>query len=71
MYEICEREPAILEEMVIRSSKIKKMIVEKDPMEKGTFFKSTNFICPDSIFLSDLVSSKISSGLIWSMEIGN
>ncbi len=35
MYEICEREPAILEEMVIRSSKIKKMIVEKDPMEKG------------------------------------
>ncbi len=35
MYEICERDPAILEEMVVRSSNIKKMIVEKDPMEKG------------------------------------
>lgn len=35
MYEICEREPSVLEEMVMRSSSIKKMIVEKDPMEKG------------------------------------
>ncbi|HBA69813.1 MAG TPA: 3-dehydroquinate synthase [Lachnospiraceae bacterium] len=35
MYEICEREPEILEEMVVRSSSIKKMVVEKDPTEKG------------------------------------
>lgn len=35
MYEICDRDPNILEEMVVRSSNIKKMIVEKDPMEKG------------------------------------
>ena len=35
MYEICDREPAVLEEMVIRSSSIKKMVVEKDPTEKG------------------------------------
>lgn len=35
MYEICDREADILEEMVIRSSTIKKMIVEKDPQEKG------------------------------------
>ena len=35
MYEICDREPSILEEMVIKSSSIKKMIVEKDPTEKG------------------------------------
>lgn len=35
MYEICDRDPGTLEEMVIRSSNIKKMIVEKDPMEQG------------------------------------
>ena len=35
MYEICDREPAVLEEMVVRSSNIKKMVVEKDPTEKG------------------------------------
>lgn len=35
MYEICEREPEVLEEMVIRSSHIKKTIVEMDPMEQG------------------------------------
>lgn len=35
MYEICDREPETLLEMVIRSSTIKKMIVEKDPNEKG------------------------------------
>lgn len=35
MYEICERDLAVLEEMVIKSSTIKKMVVEKDPTEKG------------------------------------
>lgn len=35
MYEICERELPVLEEMVMRSNQIKKMIVEKDPTEKG------------------------------------
>ncbi|NBI90366.1 3-dehydroquinate synthase [Lachnospiraceae bacterium] len=35
MYEICDREPAILEEMVVRSSTIKKLVVEKDPTEQG------------------------------------
>lgn len=35
MYEICDRDPDTLEEMVIRSSNIKKTIVEKDPMEQG------------------------------------
>lgn len=35
MYEICDREPETLLEMVIRSSTIKKIIVEKDPGEKG------------------------------------
>lgn len=30
MYEICEREPATLEEMVIRTCSIKKMVVEKE-----------------------------------------
>jgi len=34
-YEICEREPATLEEMVIRTCSIKKMVVEKDPTEQG------------------------------------
>lgn len=35
MYEICERNPDILEEMVMKSSTIKKMVVEKDPTEQG------------------------------------
>lgn len=35
MYEICERDPAVLEEMVVRSSNIKKLVVEKDPTEQG------------------------------------
>lgn len=35
MYEICEREPDTLEEMVLRSCTNKKIIVEKDPTEKG------------------------------------
>ena len=35
MYEICERDPATLEEMVMRTCSIKKMVVEKDPTEQG------------------------------------
>lgn len=35
MYEICERDPMVLEEMLIRSGTIKKLVVEKDPTEKG------------------------------------
>lgn len=35
MYEICERNPDVLEEMVMKSSTIKKLVVEKDPTEKG------------------------------------
>jgi len=35
MYEICERDLDILEEMVMRSCQIKKLVVEKDPTEKG------------------------------------
>ncbi len=35
MYEICERDLDILEEMVLRSCTIKKQVVEKDPMEQG------------------------------------
>lgn len=35
MYEICERDLDVLEEMVKRSDGIKKAIVEKDPMELG------------------------------------
>ena len=35
MYEICERDPDTLEEMVMRSCSIKKLVVEKDPTEKG------------------------------------
>ncbi len=35
MFEITDREPEILEEMILRSCKIKKFIVEKDPTEKG------------------------------------
>lgn len=35
MYEICERDFDILEEMIMRSCQIKKFVVEKDPTEKG------------------------------------
>lgn len=35
MYEICDREPESLLEMVEKSSLIKKLVVEKDPTEKG------------------------------------
>jgi len=35
MYEICEKDPDILEEMVLRSCTIKKKVVEKDPLEQG------------------------------------
>ncbi|MBR5579012.1 MAG: 3-dehydroquinate synthase [Lachnospiraceae bacterium] len=35
MYEIGEREPQVLEELVFRSCEIKKAVVEKDPLEKG------------------------------------
>ena len=35
MYEICERDLEVLEEMIIQSCTIKKLVVEKDPMEQG------------------------------------
>lgn len=35
MYEICDRDPMVLLEMVQKSSLIKKLVVEKDPTEKG------------------------------------
>lgn len=35
MYEICERDMDVLEEMVMKSCTIKKLIVEKDPLETG------------------------------------
>jgi 3-dehydroquinate synthase len=35
MYEICERDPDILEEMLLRSCTVKKLVVEKDPTEQG------------------------------------
>lgn len=35
MYEICERDLDTLEEMVMRSCAIKKLVVEKDPTEQG------------------------------------
>lgn len=35
MYEICERDLDILEEMVYRSCNIKRLVVEKDPTEQG------------------------------------
>ena len=35
MYEICERNLDVLEEMVLRSCTIKKLVVEKDPTEQG------------------------------------
>lgn len=35
MYEICERDASVLQEMLLRSCTIKKLIVEKDPLEQG------------------------------------
>lgn len=35
MYEICERDSDVLKELVYRSCNIKRLIVEKDPTEKG------------------------------------
>jgi len=35
MYEICDKDMAILEELVVKSCNIKRMVVEKDPYEKG------------------------------------
>jgi len=35
MYEICERDLDTLEEMVMRSCSVKKLLVEKDPTEQG------------------------------------
>ncbi len=35
MYEICERDLNVLEEMVMRSCNVKKLVVEKDPTEQG------------------------------------
>jgi len=35
MYEICERDLEVLEELVLRSCTIKKNVVEKDPTEQG------------------------------------
>ncbi len=35
MYEICERDLDVLEEMVMRSCTVKKLVVEKDPLEEG------------------------------------
>ena len=35
MYEICDRQVETLLEMVMRSCNIKKLVVEKDPTEKG------------------------------------
>ena len=35
MYEICDKDMDVLEEMVLRSCTIKKNVVEKDPFEKG------------------------------------
>lgn len=35
IYEICDRDPATLEKLVLESCKIKKAVVEKDPTEKG------------------------------------
>lgn len=35
MYEICERDLDVLEEMLVRSCSVKKAVVEKDPTEQG------------------------------------
>jgi len=35
MYEICERKPGVLQEMLMKSCSVKKLVVEKDPTEQG------------------------------------
>lgn len=35
MYEICERDLSVLQEMLMRSCTVKKLVVEKDPTEQG------------------------------------
>ncbi len=35
MYEICERDLNVLQEMLLRSCNVKKLVVEKDPTEQG------------------------------------
>lgn len=35
MYEICDRDPEVLQEMLVRSCTVKKLVVEKDPTEQG------------------------------------
>lgn len=35
MYEICEKDMDVLEEMILRSCTVKKQVVEKDPLEQG------------------------------------
>lgn len=35
MYEICERDLSVLQEMLLRSCTVKKLVVEKDPTEQG------------------------------------
>lgn len=35
MYEICERDLDVLQEMLLRSCNVKKLVVEKDPTEQG------------------------------------
>ena len=35
MYEICDRDMAVLQEMLLRSCSVKKLVVEKDPLEQG------------------------------------
>lgn len=35
MYEICERDLDVLQEMLVRSCTVKKLVVEKDPTEQG------------------------------------
>ncbi len=35
MYEICDRDPDVLQEMLLRSCTVKKNVVEKDPTEQG------------------------------------
>ena len=35
MYEICERDMTVLQEMLVRSCTVKKLVVEKDPTEQG------------------------------------
>ncbi len=35
MYEICERDLTVLQEMMVRSCNVKRLVVEKDPTEQG------------------------------------